>query len=177
MERVSASAQNRAAQRMIGPEVRDEYFVDQIVGAYPRTILISSRTTLRSRFNSSSAKFGEVIRSREQIERAGQMLVEHLDVVAGDFAAGEGVDVTADGIAFNRDPRAMSALACALEECVFDEMRDAVERRRSRGESQSEPRLPTEADLTWFIRSLMIVRPLFRTVFSMGLACSLITHP
>ena len=65
----------------------------------------------------------------EQIEAASKVFVQNSDVVGCDFAAGERVDVAADGVAFDGD-LAGGSIACAFEERVLDEVRDAVERGR-----------------------------------------------
>ena len=112
-------------ERMIGPEVRDEDFVHQIVGrVLDHLDLFDHDVAFAVEFFVGKERRGDEV--GEQIESARQMLVQHFDVIAGDFAAGESIDVAADGIAFDGD-FARGAIACAFEECVFDEVRDAVE--------------------------------------------------
>ena len=89
------------------------------------TILISSRTTFFSRSMSSALNAGLQDDVGEDVERERQVLVEHLDVVAGVFLGGEGVELAADRVDRLRDVLGRAGRG-ALEEHVLDEMRDAA---------------------------------------------------
>ena len=60
----------------------------------------------------------------QDVDRQRQVLVEHLQVIAGVFLGGEGVDLAADRIHLLRDFFGTPARR-ALEEHVLDEVRDA----------------------------------------------------
>src|SRR6185295_10230998 len=61
----------------------------------------------------------------DQIKRPGKMLVQNSDIVGRDFAAGERVYVAAYCIALN-GYLARRSVASALEQRVFDKVRDAI---------------------------------------------------
>ena len=60
---------------------------------------------------------------------SGEMLVEHLDVVARVLLRGEGIELAADRVDFLRDVFGAARVG-ALEEHVLDEVRDAALRLR-----------------------------------------------
>ena len=103
------------------------------------TILISSRTTFFSRSMSSALNAGLHDDVGQDVDRERQVLVEHLDVVAGVFLRGERVELAADRVDRLRDvlrrPRRR-----ALEEHVLDEVRDAALARPFRGASRASAR-------------------------------------
>ena len=66
------------------------------------------------------------------------MLVQNFDVVAGDFAACEGIDVSANGVALDGD-LSRGAVACAFEKGVLDKMGDAVKRSGFVARARSHP--------------------------------------
>ena len=71
---------------------------------------------------------------RQDVDRHRQMLVEHLDVVAGVFLRRERVEVAAERVDLLRDVLGRAGRR-ALEEHVLDEVRDAAVLDRSRGAS------------------------------------------
>ena len=89
------------------------------------TILISSRTTFFSRSMSSGAERRVHDDVGEDVEGERQMLVEHLDVVAGVFLRRERVQLAADGVDGLGDVLGRSRRG-ALEEHVLDEVGDAA---------------------------------------------------
>ena len=98
----------------------------------------------------------------EQVDGERQVLVEHLDVVAGVFLRGERVELPADGIDCLRDVLGRAGRG-ALEEHVLDEVGDPAARPRL---SWREPRVshtPIVTDRTWGIVSVMSRNPLSST--------------
>ena len=125
------------------------------------TILISSRITFFSRSISSAANAGRSTMSDEHVDGQRQVLVEHLDVVAGVFLRRERVELAADRVDRLRDVLGDARLG-ALEEHVLDEVGDAA----ARVASWREPRVshtPIVTDRTCGIVSVMSRRPLSRT--------------
>jgi len=95
-------AEDRTAQRVIRPEVSDKDFVDEIVGrVFDHLDLFHHDVALAVEFTVVKQRRGHQV--SDQIEGARQVFVEDFDVVSGNLAAGEGVNVTADGIAFDGD--------------------------------------------------------------------------
>ena len=78
------------------------------------TILISSSTTFFSRSMSSAANAG-ADDVGEHVDRQRQVLVEHLDVVAGVFLGGERIHLAADGVDRLRDVLGDCASAVPLK--------------------------------------------------------------
>ncbi len=117
-------AENRFAERMILPEILGEYLVDQIVGVVLIHLDLFEDDAL---FPNNVPAIEDRIENQiaQDIHRGRQMFVEHLDVEADDFLAGERVHVATDGIhlAGNLLRRARGR---ALEHHMFGEMRDAV---------------------------------------------------
>ncbi len=113
------------AERVVFPESLGEDFVDEIVGV----VLVHLDL-----FEDDAALAGDFIAGEdgvehevgEHIEGGGHMLVEHLDVEADGFLAGEGVEVAADGVHFAGDVL-RGARFGALEDHVLDEVGDAVD--------------------------------------------------
>ena len=89
------------------------------------TILISSRITPCSRTMSAGRNAGPQHHVAQQIGRERQMLVEHLDVVAGVFLGRERVELPANRVDLLGD-LLRGPIRRALEEHVLDEMRDAA---------------------------------------------------
>ena len=117
--------------------------------------------TFFSRSMSSSANSGLQIEVGEDVDGERQVLVEHLEVIAGVFLRREGVDLAADRIHLLRD---FFRAPCrrALEQHVLDEVGDA---RVSAG-SWREPRvsqMPIGDRRTCGIRSVARRTPLAST--------------
>ena len=117
-------AQDRLAQRMILPEVLGKDFVDEIVGiVFVHLDLFHDDAALAG--NVGGIKDGVQNQIAENVERSGNVLVEHLDVEADAFLGGEGVHVAADGVDLPRDFLS-SAVLGSFENHVLDEVGDAV---------------------------------------------------
>ena len=117
-------AENRTAERMPFPEVLREQLVDQVVGrVLDHLDLFEDDLLLALDFIGDEGRTQDDV--GEQIDGKRQVLVEHLDVVAGVFLRGEGVELPADRIDRLRDVLG-GALLGAFEEHVLDEMRDAA---------------------------------------------------
>ena len=130
-------AENRTAERMAAPEAFGENLVDQIVGR------VLDHLDL---FEDDLLFFLDVVVSQQRIaDQVGEdlhgereVLVQHLQVVAGVFLGGEGVDLATDRIHllsyfFGRPG------GCAFEEHVLDEVRDAHAFRRLVARPPCEP--------------------------------------
>ena len=119
-----AGAENRAAQRVVFPEILSEDFMDQVVG----TVLVHFDF-----FEDDAALADNVVGGEsgiqnqvaEHVERDRQMFVEHLDAEADALFGGEGVNVSADGIHLARNFFG-GAMLGPLEHHVLDEVRNAV---------------------------------------------------
>ena len=116
--------QNRPPERMLRPELLREDLVHQIVrrvldhlDLFEDDVLLAEDVGRRKR--------GPQHHVPQQIGRERQVLVEHLDVVAGVFLGRERVELAADRIDLLRDLLRRSARR-ALEQHVLDEMRDAA---------------------------------------------------
>ena len=113
---------------MVFPEALREELVDQIVGGVLDHLDLFDDDLLLAL--DIVAREGRIPHDVGQdVERERQMLVEHLDVVAGVFLGGKGVELSADGVdrlcdVFRRTGR------CPLEQHVLDEVRDATSLRR-----------------------------------------------
>ena len=83
--------------------------------------------TFFSRSISSAANAGTHHDVGEQVDGERQVLVEHLDVVAGVFLRGERVELAADRVDRLRDVFGGAGVG-ALEEHVLDEVGDAAAR-------------------------------------------------
>ena len=116
-------AEDRPAERMIGPETLREDLVDEIIGRvldhldlFEDDFLFALDVLFREQ------RIADQI--REDVDGQRQVLVEHLEVIAGVFLRREGVDLAADRIHLLRDFFGTPA-GRALEEHVLDEVRDA----------------------------------------------------
>src|SRR5579863_532208 len=119
-----ASAQDRAPQRMVLPEILGEDFMDQVVGA----VLIHFdffQDHAALAHNIVGGEGGIQNQVTEYVECDGQMLVEHFDAEADALFGGEGVDVAADGIHLTRNFFCRAMLG-PFEDHVLDEMRNPV---------------------------------------------------
>ncbi len=117
-------AQDRLAERMILPEILGKDFVDEIVGIiFVHLDLFDDHAAFAD--DVGGIEDGIQNQVAQNIERGGDMLVEHLDVEADAFLGGEGVHVAADGIDLARDFFRRAVLG-PFEDHVLDEMGDAV---------------------------------------------------
>ncbi len=123
---VSLRPENRAPERVTLPEVLREELVDEIV----RRVL-DHLDLFEDHLLLALDLVGRECRTKhdvgEQVDRERQMLVEHLDVVAGVFLRGERVELPADRIDRLRDVLGRAGRG-ALEEHVLDEVGDAAAR-------------------------------------------------
>ena len=109
---------------MAGPEAQVEQVVNKIVrGIFGLRDLLEHDLTLAVDLFGVKARFEEQV--GEQVNRHHQVLAQNLGVIAGILLAGEGVEHTSDRVHLLGDLRG-GALLGALEEQMFDEMRDAV---------------------------------------------------
>ena len=116
-------AQNRTPQRVAFPEIAGEDFVDQVFG------IIHFHLQL---FEDDALFLLDVVLLEQRIahqighdvEGLGQMLIQHLHVVADQFLGSERVQPAADRIHRARDLFGGAVLG-ALEHHVLDEMGDA----------------------------------------------------
>src|SRR5258708_32533981 len=115
-----AGPENRAAQRVVFPEILGEDFVHQIVW----TVLVhfdffEDHTALADNIIGREDRIQNQV--AEDIERDRQMFIEHLDAEADTFLGGESVNISADGIHLARDffRRAMFG---PLEDHVLDDV-------------------------------------------------------
>jgi hypothetical protein len=74
----------------------------------------------------------------ENVERSGDMLIENLEIEADGFFARECVQVSTDGVDFARDILRRARLR-ALEDHVFDKMRDAIHFRQLMPRASPDP--------------------------------------
>ena len=117
-------AENRPAERMALPVGLGEDFVDQIVGRVLDHLDLFENHLLLA-FDVVFLERGVKDDVGEDVERERQVLVEHLDVIAGVLFGGEGVELPADRIDFLSDVFGRAA-GRALEEHVLDEVGDAA---------------------------------------------------
>jgi hypothetical protein len=120
-----AGAEDGLAERVAFPEILHEDFVDEGVG----TVLVhldflEDDAALAGNFFRGENRIEDEV--GENIESGRDVLVEHLDVEADGFFAGEGVEIAADGVDFAGDALRGARLG-ALEDHVLDKVRDAVE--------------------------------------------------
>ena len=123
---VSARPENRAPERVTFPEVLREQLVDEVVrrvldhlDLFEDHLLLALDLVRRERRTKHDV--------REQVDRQREVLVEHLDVVAGVFLRGERVELAADGVDCLRDVLGGAGRG-ALEEHVLDEVGDPAAR-------------------------------------------------
>ena len=151
---------------MIFPESLSEELVDQIVGRVLDHLDLFDDDLLLA-LDVVGTEGGIAHDVGQDVERQRQVLVEHLDVVAGVFLRGERVELSADridglgdvfGSAASPVPlKSMCSTKCAMPP------RSALSCR--------EPRVsqtPMLTDLTCVIRSVRMRRPLSRTSLTIG---------
>ncbi len=120
-------AQDRLAQRMALEEILGEDLVYEVVG------IVLVHLDL---FQNHAALAGDLLAVEdgmqdhiaENVDGYRQMFIQHFNVEADGFLAGEGVHVAADGIHLARNVFG-GAVAGALEDHVLDKVRDAVDQR------------------------------------------------
>ena len=116
-------AEDRPAEWMLRPEPAGEDLVDEIVGrVLDHLDLFEDDFLLALDFGRVERRSGDEI--REHVHGHRQVLVEHLDVVAGVFLRGERVEVAADRVDLLGDVLG-GAGGRALEEHVLHEVGDA----------------------------------------------------
>ncbi len=117
-------AEDRAAERMILPESLREDFVDEIVRRVLHHLdLFEDDFLLALDVLGVERRIPDDI--GEDVERQRQVLVEHLDVIAGVFLGGKRVELPADRVDSLRDILGR-ARARSLEQHVLHEMRNAA---------------------------------------------------
>ena len=116
-------AENRTPERMFGPEAGGEDFVNEVVrrvldhlDLFEDDVLLAPDVAVVERRIQQQV--------RQDVDGAREVLVEHLDVVAGALLRREGVELPANRIDFLRDAFG-GAGGRALEQHVLHEMRDA----------------------------------------------------
>jgi len=118
------SAENRAAERMIGPEAAGKDIVEKVFGIV-HVHFDFFEDNLALFLNVFRIKFGAEHQIGEHVERNGEVRVEHLGVKADLFLGSEGIEHAADGIHFAGDSFGGAAIR-TLENHVFEEVGDAV---------------------------------------------------
>ena len=109
---------------MIFQEILGKDFVDEIVGIiFVHLDLFEDHAAFAG--NVGGIKIRVQNQVAENVERGGNVLVEHFDVEADAFLGGEGVHVAADGVDLAGDFFGGAVLG-PLENHVLDEMGDAV---------------------------------------------------
>ena len=135
-------AQNRTSQRVTGPEALGEDLVPEIVGRVLHHLDLFQHDLLLAR-DLVGVERRPQQHVGQHVDGAGQVLVEHLDVVARALLGREGIELAADGVDLLRDVLGRPARR-ALEEHVLDEMRDARVGRALVARPAGQPR--PEAD-------------------------------
>ena len=121
-----ARPENRAPERVTLPEVLGEELVDQVVRrVLDHLDLFEDHLLLALDLVRRKCRTKHDV--REQVDREREVLVEHLDVVAGVFLRGERVELAADGVDCLRDVLSGAGRG-ALEEHVLDEVGDPAAR-------------------------------------------------
>ena len=88
-------AENRPPERMVVPETLGEQLVDQVVGrVLDHLDLFEDDLLLALDVFVQEQRVGDQV--RQDLDRQRQMLVEHLQVIAGVFLRRKGVDLAAD---------------------------------------------------------------------------------
>ena len=117
-----------SAERVILPEPLGEQFMDEVIGrVLDHLDLFDDDFLLALDVRGREGRIHHDV--RQHLQRQRQMLVEHLDVVAGVFLRREGVHLAADRVDRLRNVFG-TARRRALEEHVLDEMRDPALRFR-----------------------------------------------
>ena len=117
-------AEDRTSDGMILPEFSGECFVDEVVGVvlvhlnfFQDDALLALKVGLR--------EVGVKNEVGEDVEGLGGVLVQYLDVEADGLFAGEGVEITADGVDLAGDVLG-GAAGGSFEDHVLDEVGEAV---------------------------------------------------
>lgn len=120
----AAIADDGAAEGVAFPEVGDEEFVDEGLGGVEFHLEFFEDDALFL-FDVLGVEAGVEEHVGKDVESGGEVLVEDFGGVADEFAAGEGVELAAEGVDFTGDVFGAAA-GGAFEEHVFDEVADAV---------------------------------------------------
>ena len=120
-------AEDRTAQGVPRPEALREQLVHEVVGGVLDHLDLFEHHLLLAR-DLLGLERGAQQQVGEHIDGAGQVLVEHLDIVARVLLGRERVEVAADRVDLLGDVLRRAGRG-ALEEHVLDEMRDARVRR------------------------------------------------
>ncbi len=131
-------AQDRLAERVPLPEALREDLVDQVV----RIVLVhldffEDHAALPLDFLLGEGGVQHQI--RQDVERLGRVLVEHLHVEADGLLAGKRVQVAADAVDLARNVL-RGPVRSALKDHVLDKMRDPVHFRRFVARARADPR-------------------------------------
>ena len=118
------SAEDRAAEGMLGPETAGENVVEKIFGIV-QVHLDFFEDNLALFIDVVGIELGTKDEIGDDVERDREMLVENFGVEADLFLGGEGVEHAANGIHFAGDGFGGTALS-AFENHVLEEMSEAV---------------------------------------------------
>ncbi len=116
--------QNRFSESVVFPEILGEDFVDEVI----RIVLVHFDLFQNHAFFAGNIFGGEhrvEYEIAQNIDRHRHVFVEYLYVEADGFFAGEGVNVSADGVHFARN-LLCGAAGGPFKDHVLDKMRDAV---------------------------------------------------
>ena len=134
---------------------------------------ISCRMTPRSRSQLVRVESRVLQDVGDDVDGERHVLLQHLGVVGGVLARGVGVELAADRLDLLGDGAGDAPLG-ALERHVLEEVRDAVDARRSRGACRRRPRRRARPVSTAAIGSVTTRRPLARVVTLTSLMPSLL---
>ena len=129
--------ENRPAQGVSRPEALSEELVHEIVGSVLHHLDLFEHDLLLAR-HLRGVERGAQEQIGQHVDGAGQMLVEHLDVVARALLRRESVEMAPDRVDLLRDVLRRPGRR-ALEEHVLDEVRDARVRRALVPRSAGQP--------------------------------------
>ncbi len=117
-------SQDGPAERVVRPERLREELHDEVVGGVLDHVdLFEDDLLLLGHLRGVEERVEDDV--AEDLDREGQVLVEHLEVERGVLLGGEGVHVAADRVHLGRDALRRAGLR-ALEDHVLDEVADAA---------------------------------------------------
>ena len=152
-------AQNRAAQRMIGPKAASEKFVEQVFGIIQIHLDLFEHH-LPLFFHVVGVELRAQHEVGENIESNGEVFVEHFGVQADLLFRSKSVQHAADGIHFASDVFGGAAVG-SFENHVLQEMGQAVFGENFAAGTIANPN-PTETERTCCMVSVITIKPLGR---------------